>query len=148
MTWSYTGNPADSDKDAVRFWCGDTDSTDELVQDEEIAYVLTLQPEVKLAAADVCDAIAAELSRQADKRVGDVQESMSQRAIAFEALATKLRNRAASLASPKFGGLSISEKETLDQDRDAVQPSFRIGQGDHPGLPFDRGGGSFEEGVQ
>lgn len=138
MTWTYSGNPSASDRDAVRFHVGDTDTTDQLVTDEEIAYALTQQPSIELAAALICDAIAAKFTREADRRVGDVSLSASQQAEAYRTKARDLRTSGYSLALPSFGGRSISEKETLDSDSDAVQPSFRVGQDDHPGIPSER----------
>lgn len=41
MTWSYSGNPATTPKDLYRFKIGDTISTDPVLTDEEITYVLT-----------------------------------------------------------------------------------------------------------
>ena len=38
MVWSYSGNPADSAVDAVRFLTGDTDTNDQLLDNEEIAW--------------------------------------------------------------------------------------------------------------
>ena len=55
MSWTYSGDPATSDKDAVRFLTGDTDAGDQLASDEEIAYALSQRPDVRLAAAVVCD---------------------------------------------------------------------------------------------
>ena len=40
MTWTYSGDPAFSDKDEVRYLIGDTTSSEPFVQDEEIAYAL------------------------------------------------------------------------------------------------------------
>jgi len=138
MVWNYSGDPGSSDRDAIRFLIGDTDELDPLIQDEEIAWVLLENPDVRLAGAVVLRALAAKLSRQGDKRVGEVSESASQMAEAFSARADELESQAMSLALPSFGGLSISEKETLDEDTDAVQPSFRIGQDDHPEIPSER----------
>lgn len=138
MTWTYSGDPSSSDRDAIRFLIGDTETLDQLVTDEEIAYALTQQPSINLAAALVCDAIAAKFAREADRRVGDVSLSASQRAEAYRTKARDLRTNGLSLALPSFGGRSISEKETLDEDSDAVQPSFRIGQDDHPGVQTER----------
>lgn len=138
MTWTYDGNPAAVPRDAVRFLCGDTDTTDQLVTDEEIAWLLTENPNVYSAAAEACRAIAAKFSRYADKTVGEISESWSQKSEAYDARADDLDAKAAVLARPSFGGLSISEKESLDQDTDAVQPSFRIGDWDHPEVPSER----------
>jgi hypothetical protein len=137
MTWTYV-LPIATPKDEVRFYSGDTDSSRQLVQDEEIAFVLTTQPNTLLAAAIVCDAAAAKLSQEADARVGDVSESSSQKATAFRQRAKDLRSNGYKLAKPIFGGITRSQKEALDQDTELVQPSFRVGQDDHPGVPNER----------
>lgn len=144
MTWSYSGDPASSDKDAARFHAGDTETTDQLATDEEFNFALLDQPDPRLAAAVVLEALAARFSRQADKRVGQISEQLSQRAEAFAARAKDLRRLASSKALPVFGGLSISEKDSLDQDTDAVQPSFRIGQFDNPEIPNEREHSDFD----
>jgi hypothetical protein len=41
MSWSYSGNPANSTLDKCRFLIGDTDSTEPLFQDEEIQSLIT-----------------------------------------------------------------------------------------------------------
>lgn len=138
MSWNYTGRPNLNARDKVRFLSGQTDRQSQLVSDEEIAYALSVQPAPELAAAVICEALAAKFSGLADKRVGDVSESCSQKAAAFQLRAEQLRSNAVTLALPVFGGLSISEKEMLDADTDAVQPSFRIGQDDHTDGPNER----------
>jgi len=137
MSWTYV-LPITAPKDEVRFHSGDTDPSRPLVQDEEIAYVLSKQPNVVLAAAIVCDGIVGKLSLNTDARVGDVSESSSQAAEAFRKRAADLRKEAAKLALPIFGGVFKAQKEALDADATLVQPSFRIGQDDHPGVPNER----------
>ena len=78
-------------------------------------------PTPELAAAVICEALAAKFSGLADKRVGDVSESCSQKAKAFQLRAEQLRSNAGALALPVFGGQSISEKETLNADTDAEE---------------------------
>ena len=41
MSWNYSGNPADSTLDEVRFLIGDTDANAPIMQDEEIGYLIT-----------------------------------------------------------------------------------------------------------
>lgn len=41
MTWSYSGDPSNSDKDLYRFEIGDTDPTEPIISDEEILYILS-----------------------------------------------------------------------------------------------------------
>ena len=40
MSWSYSGNPATSDIDALRFMLKDTIEEDPILQDEEIQFIL------------------------------------------------------------------------------------------------------------
>jgi len=93
MTWSYNTSLA-TDKDKVRFYIGDTDQTDQLLQDEEISFLLTEMSNVLLAAAHAAKAVAAKFSRQADKAAGDLRVSLSQKAQAYMSLAADLEKRA------------------------------------------------------
>jgi len=93
MTWSYDPS-LPTDKDKVRFRTGDTDETDQLLQDEEINYLLSETTNVLLAASRAAKAIAAKFARQADKSVGSLSISLSQKAQAYMALAADLEKRA------------------------------------------------------
>ena len=92
MTWSYSGDPSASEKDAVRFLIGDTDTDDQLLSDEEITYVITESGGSKYQAAhDAAYAIASKFSRMAQsKSVGDMSISYADRAQAFFMLANEL----------------------------------------------------------
>jgi len=137
MTWTYVAPTTDRDK--VRFLSGDNDTTDQLVTDEEIAYILTVRTNLHLAAADACEAIAAKWARKADTSNGALSVSASQRAAAYHVQAQELRARANGLGAPTWfaGGQTVSGKDTLTNDSDAVQPAFRVGQDDLPGTPDD-----------
>ena len=139
MTWSYSGDPSTSDKDAVRFWSGDVDDCDPLVSNEEILYVLSEQPHVKLAAADILDELANKFAIEVDKSVDGVRESAGKRSEAFSKRADKLRKRGSTSAPWFVGGLSKSGKDDLRSDEDAVQPTFSLGQDDYPGTTQDGG---------
>jgi hypothetical protein len=134
MTWTYT-LPIAVDRDRVRGLIGDTDTTYQLLQDEEIAYFLSVRADVFLAAADSANAIAATFSRQADTTNLSLSVSASQRAEAYRNLAVELAARSGSLVGAEMfvGGLTISGKEALATDTDAVQPSFERNQDDFPG---------------
>jgi len=93
MTWSYDSSLA-TDKDKVRFYIGDTDTNDQLLQDEEISFLLAEVSNVLLAAAHAAKAIAAKFSRQADKAIGDLRISLSQKARTYMTLAADLEKRA------------------------------------------------------
>lgn len=144
MSWNYTGRPDQSNRDKVRFLIGDTCRDDQQVQDEEIAWALSDQSDnVELAAAKVLRAMAAEWSRVASVKVGDVAitnaaaiaKGLSERADELDPYGLAMGG--VSLVIPRFGGLSISEKETLAEDSDAVQPSFSRGMFDNPEGPGD-----------
>ena len=93
MGWNYSGDPAASIGDEVRFLIGDTDSTDPLLSDEEIEYLLAGSGSPRQAAYDGCVDIAGKFARMASsKSVGDLSISYSDRARAF-------RDHAAALLS-------------------------------------------------
>ncbi len=127
MAWSYSGNPASSDKDAVRFYTGDTDETDQLVTDEEINFTITNEGGAIMAAVAVCRAIAAKFSRQADKAIGDLRVSFSQKSEAYVKRAAGLELKGSGLAVPFAGGLTVADKETAENNTANVQPIFRRG---------------------
>lgn len=133
MTWSYSGNPASSQKDAVRFLIGDTDTTRQLATDEEIAWSLTEQPNTYQAAALVCLSLASKFSKSGTVKVGDVTCSGTELAAQFTQRARELERKAAAQAAlPFVGGRSLQGKADLREDPDSTQPSFAIGQDDHP----------------
>lgn len=136
MTATYSGDPTDSSKDAVRFLIGDTSATFEIT-DEEIAYILTLYPTPLGAAAACCRALASRFAKMVDKEVGDLKIKYSQRQKAFLDLAGQLEQQSGLTGlMPYAGGISVADKETVEADSDRPKPSFRSGQFDHrDGLP-------------
>jgi hypothetical protein len=83
---------------------GDTDSTDPLLTDEEISYLLVVHVEAPSAAVGAARAIAGKFSREADKQraVGDLSlsESMNQKATAYHHLADHLIQLASGITMP------------------------------------------------
>jgi hypothetical protein len=144
MTWNYTNRPIDVPRDRVRFLVGDVDVSDPLVSDEEVAFAISEYPASnEFAAAFILRALAARFSRKVSMTVGGVASSCSDLARAFAQRATELdpngetTGNKTELVLPSFGGLKISEKETLKDDIDAVQPAFAKGMDDIPGGPAD-----------
>lgn len=124
MTWSYSGNPSNSDLDQVRFLIGDTDTTDQLVTDEEATWALS-EGSVYNAAAELCDAIAAKFSRKVDKSVGDLRLSYSKLSEQYSKKSKQLRSRGAFGGIAAYaGGISVSDKETAESNTDRVSPSI------------------------
>tara|TARA_A100001391_G_scaffold70347_3_gene44940 strand:- start:1682 stop:2125 length:444 start_codon:yes stop_codon:yes gene_type:complete len=139
MTWTYSGDPANNDRDKVRFLVFDTDTNEQLLSDEEIAWLLSEQTNVYLAAANAAEVIAAKFAKDISRSVVGISATPGGRAEFYLELAEKLRNQIGTTnkrAEVFAGGLTISGKESLDGDTDAVQPGFKIGDFDWNG-PYD-----------
>lgn len=125
MTWIYAGDPSANDRDEVRFLVGDTDTTDQLVTDEEIAYAVAEEGNNLLAAAKVAKAIMAKFARLVDKSVGDLKLSYSQRLTAYKELVDQLTDRGmVSTGAPFAGGISITDKNNREDETDRVKPTI------------------------
>lgn len=132
MAFTYTSNPENSTRDAVRLLTGDTVSTDALLQDSEVDYFLSLYGNSPYpAAAAACDAISSKYARQADTTNGRLSVKASQRSEAYAKKAKELRRDSVNGAEVFFGGMTISGKNDLDADTDAVQPAFSVGMDDY-----------------
>jgi hypothetical protein len=94
MTWTYTNNPGESSKDALRLAVGDTIEGDPRLSDEEVNHFLSLYPgSLNLAAAEAAEAIAARYSSMAVSYVGDLENSPHLKAEYYLKLARQLRSR-------------------------------------------------------
>lgn len=109
MTWSYSGNPADSLKDAVRFEIGDTNPNDPLLQDEEIQYVLSQHNNhILWSAVKCCEIVMVNLAREVNSTMGRSRVEASQKFKSYELIAKKLRARLISGSAPIAGGLDTA----------------------------------------
>jgi hypothetical protein len=138
MTWTYGGDPSANAKDAIRFLIGDTDTTDQLLSNEEILWVNTEASGTTTgtnalydAAYRCCLTIASKLARLADKQIGDLNVKLSQKAQGYLAQAAQFNAMSKTLnfvPIPYAGGISISDKE-IDQDNsDVFRGWFASGQ--------------------
>jgi hypothetical protein len=132
MTFSYSGNPSQSDLDHVRFLIGDTadgkcDRTKAFLSNEEINFLLDEENDIYGAAYRAVLAIIARLSREYDQAVGQVKYSLSQRVKHYRQLADQLKEKFESrVSAPYCGGISESDKETNETDQDTVKPKFNV----------------------
>ena len=136
MTWTYSGDPAGSDRDKVRFLVFDTDINEQLLSDEEIAWLLSEQSNIYMAAANAAEAIAAKFAKDVTRSALGLSASVGNRAAFYLELADKLRAQMSTTnkhGEVFAGGLTISGKIALDDNTDAVQPAFKIGQFDWNG---------------
>ncbi len=132
MTNSYSGNPSDSDKDAVRFWISDRAAPWQL-SDEEITYTLAQYASPLLAAAAIARELAMKWAMFVDKAVGDLRLSYSQRSKMYQALAETLQTQGEqSGVSIYAGGTSLSDMAAVDANSDRVPQPFTRKQFDIP----------------
>lgn len=131
MTWTYTGDPCGSQLDAIRFAIGDTDSTDPLLTDEELNYLLKQSGGATQAAAlSACRRLLAKFARCVDTRTGDIDVKYSQR---IEHIKTQMEMiRQESVPTPYAGGIRVSDIENVQDDEDRQGPQFAIGMFDNP----------------
>jgi hypothetical protein len=129
VSWSYSGSPGSSLKDAVRFYIGDTNSAKPLFSDEEILFLLVEFSDDPLsAAAAAAEALAASFSRTTTKSIGSLSLSQGEMTRNYSELAEALWLRAGGRKYPLHdlysGGLSKAEKETRDAEEDLPRPFF------------------------
>lgn len=136
MAWTYNPDGTNtSDKDKVRFHVSDVDINNQLVQDEEIEYILSEQSNILLASSIVADSIAKRLAVRADLKVVDFEEDSSRSAIAYAQLSKDLRSQAQKSTSVSFyaGGISKADKKKNETNTDRVKPFFTRNQNENRG---------------
>lgn len=134
FAFTYSGDPARNDRDAVRFFVGDVNEDRPLLCDSEVDFTLAEFSNHRLAAATCADALGAKFARESNQRVGDISKSLSDVSKAFTALAMRLRKEAGKRAGASFPATSIAWKKTRGEDTDLVQPEFVVGLGDDPSV--------------
>jgi hypothetical protein len=143
LSFSYDGFPADNLKDEVRFLLGDTDSTDQLLSDEEIYYLLTYFPNPIASAAMGAERLATQYARDAsNKAVGDLKINLTEKSKSFGTQASRLwilskqyRGRPQCYA----GGISKTDRQNQLNNSDRVPPDFYRHMNDLPGTGTELG---------
>lgn len=136
MTFTYNTSDLTTDLAKVRLYIGDTDSTDALMQDEEIQVFLDQYDNLYRAAAFCARTISAKFARKADTKIESVSVSYSQKAKQYSDLAARLDSQANtsndSTSGPSATGIKVSETENADKETDRLKPSFSRGQFNNP----------------
>ena len=133
MAWTYAGDPAVSSLATVRFLIGDTDTTDQLINDAEVTYLITVHGNTNRAASEACRAIAAKFARLMSRSIGGLQADFSAKYTQYLELADSLlaKDELAPVA-PFISGYSRSAKEAVELDDDRETTFGRKGQFDNP----------------
>lgn len=133
MTWTYSGNPSNSQLDAIRFIIGDTDTTDQLLSNEEINYMITEYGDSRHAASESCRAIAAKFARLMSRSIGGLSADFSAKYRQYLELAESIEtNEELRPVAPYISGYSRSAKEAVDSDTDRENIFGRKGGMDNP----------------
>ncbi len=144
MTWSYS-NALTTPKDQIRLLIGDTDTSDQQLQDEEIAFFYAENTDIYTsAAACVTQLLAAYARKATSKSVGDLSLSYASRISDLKTLQADLLARASrkAPAMPYAGGIRYSDEATDNGDDDVVKTRFDIGMHDNPGTSTVRRSGN------
>ena len=127
MAFTWTGNPAASTIEKIRWEIDDTDSTNPKFQDAEISYAFDEEHSVYAAAARLCDQLATKYASAVDRSLGPLRVSLSQKVDFYANRAKELRKRGAKYATPYVGGISKDKEELFEDDTDLNQPYFEMG---------------------
>lgn len=135
MAWSY--NAAEpTTRDKLRGLIGDTKQAEQQLVDETLDAVLTGQPNVRLAAAEACERIAARFAREESQAVAGGSISFANQTKKYLDLAALFRRRGRRRDEvPTTGGLSLAEARTAAADTDLPRRLFDVGMHDNPQTP-------------
>ena len=132
MSWTYSGDPASTTRDAVRFMVGDTDTTEQLITDEEIAYLVTTHGSTNRVASEAARAIAAKFARLMSRSVGGLSANFSAKYSQYLALANDLLGKDETVpVSPYISGYGVSAKAAVEEDTDREPTFAKKGQHDN-----------------
>lgn len=134
MTFSYSGNPATSTRDAIRFYCQDVDIDDQFITDEEIDFIITSWANVSdhplFLAAVTCDTIAARFAREISYSADGLSVGAGELQDKFRQLSAALRDQYKAMdigGGPDIGGIMIGEV----YDPDIKPLIWAVGQHDN-----------------
>lgn len=130
---AFTDHPSTNRNDRIRLLVGDvsTSVAGEYLTDNSYTYFGTLSSNDFTVAASASNALAAFFMGQgSEKKVGDLmlRREMAQ---AFRQLAVQYKTMAAKGVSAYAGGISRSDKATVNQNLDRQSPNFSRGQFDN-----------------
>lgn len=144
MSWSYDSsdlntNTSSGRLNTVRLLVGDTDTTDQLVQNEEIAFALAqVGDNIYYAGSWVCKAIAAKFSRMVTTTLdGALSANYSDRAKQYQQLSIQIEAQGKKTSGKALGvfggGISVVGVEAVRENPDRVKPAFTIDQFENTG---------------
>ncbi len=126
MTFSYDITALDVELNKIRLYLGDTDSTDPLLEDEEIALIQADYTSFFRRLAGCCRLICSKLARRVNYRLSRLSEQSAVLYDRYEAMAARFDSMS-SASYPWAGSILESYKETTEDDTSLVDPAFKRG---------------------
>jgi len=142
--WTYDPTALDTTSpsgrlNSVRLLVGDTDTSDQQIQDEEITFsIAQSSTNIYNAAAFVCRLIAAKYARLVTTQLdGALQAEYSDRVKHYTMLSLQMADFGKRIGGRALGvsggGISIAEVESIHNNSDRVPSQFRVDQFSVPG---------------
>ena len=118
----------------VRRMIGDTNSSDQLLDDSALSDYLDDYGNIYAAAAAACDDLAALMAREVDQSITGMSLKSSDMFTHYEKLAANIRKRAlrAGYVTVKAGGVKKADVDANRQDDNVMQSTFRTDLQDIP----------------
>lgn len=113
MSWNYSGNPADSKKDQLRFLSGDTNEHEPILQDEEIQYLITEYGDNEDALRyHLFNTVATVFARDIKRSLGPQSEDPTERLKFYREQANLYRSKlsVAGISLPKYSHPKVFSK--------------------------------------
>lgn len=126
MSFSYDLADLATELNRLRLEIGDTNSDDFFLHDEEIEVLQSEKTSFYRRAAACCDLICAKVAREVKMKIGHFSEDANKVYDRYRALSKKFLSFA-SIDYPWAASISVSEKETYEDDTSLVQPKIKLG---------------------
>lgn len=134
MPWTYDPTQlATSTLYQVRLEIQDTDTTNQLLQDEEITYALGVEANMWGGAARCCEIISRNFAMKPDRGLGRrLFVTYTKMAQQYAERAKELRRKAIAMNVPVFTAQKVADKQAQAADTTQVQPIFTRGMQSNP----------------
>lgn len=132
MAFSYSGDPANSKLDEIRFLLQDTEEAEVLLSDQEINFLIKKYTSTARLVAEACKILLAKFSRYIDETNGKVSFKYSQLSENYRQLLKEYEAKLCEAPSIYIGGVYAKDYQENQRDNDLVKPQFDDFIGDNP----------------
>lgn len=137
MTFTYSGDPSTSQRNAIRFLLNDTDTNTALFSDEELSYLIAEWLDTYEVCRAACETLVSRFNRLADstsKSVGDisVSESYTAKAKQYQDLAKSFLDRRMRKTPPTIWANANALVSTANRNVEEYHTDAFLGIMDNP----------------